>query len=213
MLFLLVIAMFVLTFIVQPFRIPSESMERTLLVGDFLLVNKIDLRTPTKTTGSGCSPTALSARRRRRLPLPARPARAPRQTCHRNPRRPHPSQKRRRLSQRTAPRRALHRLTSPPTPTASGQFPHRRLHRPRRRQPLVAPDEPRRNLNRRPHRPADSYFVLGDNRNHSRDSRYWGFVPRSAIVGRPFIVYFSLRQAFIHRRARAAADRNPHAAG
>ena len=37
----LVIALFILTFIVQPFRIPSESMERTLLVGDFLLVNKV----------------------------------------------------------------------------------------------------------------------------------------------------------------------------
>ena len=41
--------------------------------------------------------------------------------------------------------------------------------------------------------PADSYFVLGDNRNDSEDSRYWGFVPRAAIVGKPFLIYFSLR--------------------
>ena len=40
LLVVLTIALFILTFIVQPFRIPSESMERTLLVGDFLLVNK-----------------------------------------------------------------------------------------------------------------------------------------------------------------------------
>jgi len=43
--------------------------------------------------------------------------------------------------------------------------------------------------------PADSYFVLGDNRNDSEDSRYWGFVPRSAIVGRPLLVYFTIPPA------------------
>jgi signal peptidase I len=43
--------------------------------------------------------------------------------------------------------------------------------------------------------PPDNYFVLGDNRNDSEDSRYWGFVPRAAIVGKPFLVYFSLNDS------------------
>jgi signal peptidase I len=42
--------------------------------------------------------------------------------------------------------------------------------------------------------PRESYFALGDNRNHSRDSRYWGFVPRQNIVGTPLLIYFSMRE-------------------
>jgi signal peptidase I len=39
--------------------------------------------------------------------------------------------------------------------------------------------------------PPESYFVMGDNRTNSRDGRYWGFVPRANIVGRPMFVYWS----------------------
>jgi signal peptidase I len=39
--------------------------------------------------------------------------------------------------------------------------------------------------------PEDYYFVLGDNRDDSQDSRYWGFVPRQNIIGRPLVIYWS----------------------
>jgi signal peptidase I len=39
--------------------------------------------------------------------------------------------------------------------------------------------------------PAGNYFVLGDNRDNSSDSRYWGFVPDSLVRGQPLMVYYS----------------------
>jgi signal peptidase I len=40
--------------------------------------------------------------------------------------------------------------------------------------------------------PAGKYFAMGDNRDHSSDSRYWGFVDQDAIMGHPFLIYWSV---------------------
>jgi signal peptidase I len=43
--------------------------------------------------------------------------------------------------------------------------------------------------------PEGHYFVMGDNRDDSQDSRYWGFVPRENIIGRPLLIYWSVNSS------------------
>lgn len=55
--------------------------------------------------------------------------------------------------------------------------------------------------------PKDSYFAMGDNRDLSYDSRYWGFVPKANVMGRPLIMIWSLDQTEADFEAKSMPDR------
>jgi signal peptidase I len=186
-----VVALFLLTFVLQPLLIPSESMEHTLLVGDFLLFNKqvyapADKLThwfmPYRDVGRGDivvfhhpQPPLLV---KRIVGVPGDHLRIEdgRVIVNGVP--------------LTEPYAAFE--PAPPNPFRDN-FPAQVY-----TDPQVDPDWwlEMQKLTRNGELviPRDEYFVLGDNRNHSKDSRFWGFVPREAIVARPLVIYFSLRR-------------------
>jgi signal peptidase I len=186
---MLVVALFILTFTVQPFRIPSESMEPTLLVGDFLLVEKQvgaaerpDIFAPLGEVRRGdivifrfpVDPAMHLVKRVVGLP-------GDRVRLHEG-----------RVYVNGQALEEPYAVYAPaPEDRYRDEFPTMD-----RADPGVDAHwwvEMRlRVANGELTVPADSYFVLGDNRNDSEDSRYWGFVPRAAIVGKPVMIYFSL---------------------
>lgn len=202
-----VVALFVLTFVLQPFLIPSESMERTLLVGDFLLFNK-QVYAPTGQVG--------------RWIMPYRPVERGDIVVFHHPDPPL-------LVKRVVGLPGDHlriedgrvlvngkALDEPyaafePAPPNSfrDNFPARIY-----TDPEVDPDWWRLMLSLTRNGelvvPVNEYFVLGDNRNHSMDSRFWGFVPRQAIVARPLVIYFSLRRPSTTDVQQAVDDKLGH---
>jgi signal peptidase I len=186
----LLVLVVVRTVVVEAFKIPTSSMEGTLLAGDFLLVNKAVFGA--EIPGLGFT-----------LPAIAEPTRG--EVIVFNP--PHEPAKHyvKRLvgvpGDTLAMREKQLYLNGRPVvePYArfsdlNGDAVHPGMSW--QSQHLTAP--PRRG----PYRPSRDnwgplevpegrFFVLGDNRDNSEDSRYWGFVDREAIRGRPWIVYYS----------------------
>lgn len=190
LLYLVVSATFIITFTVQPFRIPSGSMEPTLLIGDFLLVDK---QAPeTRRNFSLLPPSEI---RRGEIIVFHDPVD---DTLHLVKRvigvpGDHLRMRGGRVFINGEP------LTEPYAIYRPGRTDDYRDNFPRLQS--VDPDINSRwwiHLHTLVDRgeltiPRGNYFVLGDNRNNSEDSRYWGFVPAADIVGRPFLVYLSLR--------------------
>jgi signal peptidase I len=206
----IVVALFLLTFVLQPFLIPSESMEHTLLVGDFLLVNKQIFAS----TGFQTSWT--------RWLMPYRDVERGDIVVFHHPDPPYlvkrvvgiPGDHIRIENGRVSVNGLLldepYVVFEPTTPSSfRDNFPARMY-----TDPSVDPVWWRQlqslTQNGELVVPAGEYFMLGDNRNHSLDSRFWGLVPREAIVARPLVIYFSLRRHSTTDVEQAADDRLGH---
>lgn len=183
------------TFVVEAFQIPTGSMENTLLVGDFLLVNKM-------VYGAEIPGTAV------RLPSFKPPNHGDIVVFEPPPR-----------AQQAAHTNYVKRVVGLPDDVL--QMIDGVLYRNgsevvepyvKHSRPYEDPRSPQFDWQRsylngdgraasdyRPTRdnwgpitvPPDSYFVMGDNRDNSEDSRYWGFVPTESVKGRPLVIYFS----------------------
>jgi signal peptidase I len=186
---IVICALFFVTFIAQPFRIPSESMMPALQVGDFLLGSK-QAFAPSGVLDHVLPPTTVHRGDIVIFHFPVDPTRdlvkrvvgLPGDRIHL-----HDGQ----VFLNGAASREPYAFYGYSYPdTFRDDFPS--LHR---MDPNTDPDwwaELRRSVvDHEVVVPAGEYFVMGDNRNNSEDSRYWGYVPRGAIVARPLVVYFS----------------------
>jgi signal peptidase I len=186
----IVIAVFAITFIVQAFQIPSESMETTLLVGDYLLVDKVHF------SNGGIWGKILPYQQLKRgeivvfryplfpeqhfvkrvIGLPGDHVRLADRQVYVNGERMH--------------QETYARFTMFDRNGFRDDFPL--IDRIDSIDPGWLNTMPKFVHNGELVVPPNQYFVMGDNRDHSSDSRYWGFVPRENVVGRPLVIYFSI---------------------
>jgi len=169
-----ILALFVRTFVVQAFKIPTGSMEPNLLVGDHLLVNKFIF-----------SPTATSPER---MVLPIRDIRRGDIVVFKFPEDPERDfikrviglpgdtvelrQRELFINGQKVEEPYAHYLFPVSEGQESANFDVRE-----RYGPVTVPDR--------------HYFMMGDNRDNSQDSRYWGFLPRSYVKGQADMIYYS----------------------
>jgi signal peptidase I len=188
----LVTGLFIITFILQAFEIPSASMENTLLIGDHVFVNRVQFAPPSRwikpivaytQIHDGDIVVFLSPSEsnlyvvKRIMGVPGDRIHLRGGAVYRN-------------GQKLSEPYVLNTGFNPNDPYRDN-FPE------------VLPSEysnvtsewkltmPQHVENGDLVVPPDSYFAMGDHRDVSYDSRYWGFIPRENVIGRPMFIYWS----------------------
>jgi len=189
----IVLFLFVRTFLVEAFKIPSGSMEKTLLVGDFLLVNKLVYGAEVPFTGKHLP--AIRHPQRGDVIVFQWPVDPSKNFVKRLVGVPGDTLK---MSDGdlyvNGVRQDEHRYAThsepPDVDPAAVDFEWQKKYLVKTAE-AASGTPPSRNNWGPLVVPPDEYFVLGDNRDNSLDSRYWQFVPDSLVRGRPMFVYYS----------------------
>ncbi|MDI6801185.1 MAG: signal peptidase I [Thermodesulfovibrionales bacterium] len=172
----LILALVIRTFVIQAFKIPSGSMLQTLLIGDHILVNKFIYGTPVDIPFTNITLF--------RMPGFKKPERGDIVVFK------YPEDRNRDFIKRVI--------------AVEGDIIEARdkkifvNEKPITESYVLHPDNPRGGAAIEPRDnfgpyliPKDSLFVMGDNRDHSYDSRYWGYVNMKDLKGKAFIIYWS----------------------
>ena len=172
-----ILAFFVRTFVVQAFKIPTGSMENNLLIGDHLLVNKFVYSSAP--TGLERAVLPIGTIRRGEVLVFKYPEQPDRDFIKRVIGLPGETlevrEKKVYINGKPLDEPYAHFLT----PLSEGSAFHEVTSFDVRERygPVTVP--------------ADQYFMMGDNRDNSQDSRYWGFLPKANIKGRALLIYWS----------------------
>jgi len=204
----LVVGLFILVFLAQNFVIPSGSMENTLLVGDHLVVDRITLAPPAKwmpfvhyrepkrgdvvvfikpvfqpgidSTDSDGKPEEMVLVKRL-VAVPGDHMHLQDGIVYING-----------VAQ-PQPKDALEMSANPGEGVYLDEFPSIAASLDPEATTEWAVEEPKHIVNGDLVVPEGKFFMMGDNRHNSLDSRYWGFVPRENILGRPLFNYWSFK--------------------
>jgi signal peptidase I len=172
-----ILALFIRTFVVQAFKIPTGSMEENLLIGDHLLVNKFVFG-PTE-TGAERTLLPVGTIKRRDIIVFKYPEEPERDFIKRVIGLPGETvevrEKKVYINGAGLDEPYVHFLAPPSAPSELHEVTSFDVRE--RFGPVTVP--------------ADQYFMMGDNRDNSADSRYWGFLRRDYIKGRALVIYWS----------------------